>query len=485
MTHRIGAYAIATILAALMAGTMNAQVGNVFIHDPSTVVKCDGKYYTFGTGSGGLISKDGWTWTDGAVRTGGGVAPDVVKIGDRYLVSYSAGFPGTEGQTRGNIITMWTKTLDPTSPDFGYSEPQLVAWAASDEDCWAIDPAFLLDPNTGRLWCSYGTYFGEIRIVELDPATGKRLEGNEAVSIAIDCEATALMYRDGWYYLLGTHGTCCDGVNSTYNIVCGRSRSVTGPYVDNMGRDMMQGGGKMVLSAGDRRTGPGHFGLYVEEEGVEKMSCHYEADYELSGRSTLGIRSLIWKNGWPVAADFFKEGTYEIESERRGYSLELAVDFVRAQGGMRMFRRGAQEQPNVVLADQTLEDVIGTWPEGETEIRLGDYMFRPHQKWTVTAVPDAGGYLGAPYYKIEIAGTHRALAATADAELVSVPEFTGAPEQLWRIEQLVDGTFRILAKSVPGHEQEQLGLVCTGDSTLSLGKYDFNSDNCKWNFRVR
>lgn len=485
MTHRIGAYAIATILAALMAGTMNAQVGNVFIHDPSTVVKCDGKYYTFGTGSGGLISEDGWTWTDGAVRTGGGVAPDVVKIGDRYLVSYSAGFPGTEGQTRGNIITMWTKTLDPTSPDFGYSEPQLVAWAASDEDCWAIDPAFLLDPNTGRLWCSYGTYFGEIRIVELDPATGRRLEGNEAVSIAIDCEATALMYRDGWYYLLGTHGTCCDGVNSTYNIVCGRSRSVTGPYVDNMGRDMMQGGGKMVLSAGDRRTGPGHFGLYVEEEGVEKMSCHYEADYELSGRSTLGIRSLIWKNGWPVAADFFKEGTYEIESERRGYSLELAVDFVRAQGGMRMFRRGAQEQPNVVLADQTLEDVIGTWPEGETEIRLGDYMFRPHQKWTVTAVPDAGGYLGAPYYKIEIAGTHRALAATADAELVSVPEFTGAPEQLWRIEQLVDGTFRILAKSVPGHEQEQLGLVCTGDSTLSLGKYDFNSDNCKWNFRVR
>ena len=151
MTHRIGAYAIATILAALMAGTMNAQVGNVFIHDPSTVVKCDGKYYTFGTGSGGLISEDGWTWTDGAVRTGGGVAPDVVKIGDRYLVSYSAGFPGTEGQTRGNIITMWTKTLDPTSPDFGYSEPQLVAWAASDEDCWAIDPAFLLDPNTGRL----------------------------------------------------------------------------------------------------------------------------------------------------------------------------------------------------------------------------------------------------------------------------------------------------------------------------------------------
>ena len=484
MTHRFISLAFISVLASFLAGTAGAQVGEVYIHDPSTVVKCDGKYYTFGTGSGGLISDDGWTWRSGAVRTGGGVAPDAIKIGDRYLISYSSEFPGTEGHTRGNVITMWTKTLDPESPDFGYSEPQLVAWANADDDCWAIDPAFLLDPTTGRLWCSYGTYFGAIRIVELDPETGKRVEGNEAVDVAIDCEATALMYRNGWYYLLGTHGTCCDGTNSTYNIVCGRSRKVTGPYLDNMGRDMLEGGGKMVLSAGNRVTGPGHFGLFVEEEGVEKMSCHYEADFDRSGRSVLGIRSLLWKNDWPVAADPFKEGTYEIESERRGYALELAVDFVRMNGGMMMFWRRNADEPLVALENQKLEDVQAGWPEGTTGIRLGDYMFRPHQRWTVTAVPDAGGYLGAPYYKIVIEGTDRALAATADAELESVPEFTGADEQLWRIEQLVDGTFRIMPKSVPGHD-EPLALVCTGDSTLTLAKFDFNSDNSKWNFRDR
>ena len=476
---------LAVLLAAGIAVPAAAQVGNVYIHDPSTIVMSDGKYFTFGTGSGGLMSDDGWTWRDGAVRPGGGVAPDVVKIGDRYLVAYSAGYPGTEGKTRGNVTTMWTKSLDPESPDFGFTDPELVAWAGDDEDCWAIDPAFLLDPTTGRLWCSYGTYFGAIRIVELDPKTGKRVEGNVAKDIAIDCEATALMYKDGWYYLLGTHGTCCDGTNSTYNIVCGRSRSVTGPYVDNMGRDMLQGGGKMVLSAGDRATGPGHFGLYVEDEGCEKMSFHYEADFNRSGRSVLAVRSLLWKNGWPVAADLFKDGTYEIESERRGYSLELAVDFVRLQGGMmRGFGRNS-DGPVVSIEDQKLEDVIGGWPSGEVDIRLGDYMFRPHQKWTVTALEDAGGYLGAPYYKIVIAGTERALAATSDAELTAVPEFTGAPEQLWRIERLVDGTFRIMPKEVPGHEGEQFALVCTGDSTVALGKYDFNSDNSKWNFRDR
>ena len=67
---------------ALLPG--NAQVGAPYIHDPSTIAECDGKYYTFGTGGGGLISDDGWVWRNGAVRPGRGAAPDVIKIGDRY-----------------------------------------------------------------------------------------------------------------------------------------------------------------------------------------------------------------------------------------------------------------------------------------------------------------------------------------------------------------------------------------------------------------
>ena len=469
---------------ALSAISASAQIkGNIFIHDPSTIAECDGKYYTFGTGSGGLISEDGYTWTGGGVRTGGGVAPDVIKIGDRYLVSYSADFPGTQGKTRGNIITMWTKTLDPESPDFGYSDPMLVAWAEADEDCWAIDPAFLMGPD-GRLWCSYGTYFGAIRICELDPKTGDRMPGDIATDVAIDCEATAMMYRNGWYYLLATHGTCCDGVNSTYNIVVGRSRNPRGPYVDNVGRDMMEGGGKMVLSAGNRVTGPGHFGHFIVDEGVERMSCHYEADMDLSGRSVLAINALQWRDDWPFVADQFKPGSYEIESVRRGYALELEVDFVR-MAGRRARGFGSVDDPTFAIEEQKLVDVIADWPKGDIGVRANDYMFRPHQRWTVTAVEDAGGYLGFPFYKIEIEGTHRALAATADGELITVPAYSGADEQLWRIEQLVDGSYRIMPKAIPGYEGEPLALICTGDSTVALGKYDFNSDNSKWNFRDR
>lgn len=476
-------YKISAITALLFIyfTTVTAQIGEPFIHDPSTIMESDGKYYTFGTGGGGLISEDGWTWNSGAERPGGGAAPDAIKIGDRYLVVYGATGGGLGGGHNGKILTMWNKTLDPNSPDFEFSEPILVAQSDGVEDNDAIDPGLLLDPNDGRLWCSYGTYFGFIRLIELDPNTGARIDGNEAIDIAIDCEATDLEYRDGWYYLLGTHGTCCDGANSTYNIIVGRSKNVTGPYIDNMGREMLKGGGKLVIASRDTHIGPGHFGRYIIEEGVEKMSCHFEADLEQSGRSVLGIRPLLWKDGWPVAGEVFKEGTYKIESERRGYSLELMVDFVRMPGRMRGFNRDIDE-PIITVPSQKLDDVINTWPKGNIGVRIGDYMVRPHQRWTITSVPEAGGYLGGPYYKITIEGTDRALAATADAEVVTVPSFTGADEQLWRIDQLTDGTYRIMPKKIP-NSNKQYALVSSGDSTPTLAKFDMDSDNSKWNFR--
>ncbi len=532
-------------LMALSFGEIQAQIGAPFIHDPSTLVECDGKYYTFGTGGGGLISEDGWSWHSGAERPGGGAAPDAMKIGDRYLIAYSTTGGGLGGGHAGHVVTMWNKTLDPKSPDFKFTEPIEVANSGDLEDCDAIDAGLLLDPQTGRLWLTYGTYFGFIRQVELDPKTGERVKGNKAKDVAIDCEATDMIYHNGWYYLLGTHGTCCDGVNSTYNIVVGRSRSVNGPFIDNVGRDMLQGGGKMVIGASERLAGPGHFGRVILEEGVEKMSCHFEADFDQGGRSTLGIRPLLWVNDWPVAGELLREGKYEIESVRRGYSLELSVDFVRierARGGMGMFggfgggmaafggprpangqaanrpagaqgapgapagapagfggfggfggapqgaaRPAAQQSAPKPVEQQTLLDVYDTWPKGEIYARMADYMARPHQKWEITAIPDSAGYLGGSYYKIVIAGTKRALAVNANAEVITVPKYTGAQEQMWRIDQLTDGTYRIMPKiqKFAGLEDVKgsLALISAGDCTPAIAKFDMSTDNSKWNLK--
>lgn len=486
MTTKYRMWAAASLLTInFFASKALAQEGQPWIHDPATLAECDGKWYTFGTGGGGIVTEDGWHWHSGPVRPGGGAAPDVVKIGDRYLIAYSATGGGLGGGHNGRVLTMWNETLDPQSPKFKFTEAVEVAQSDGDEDNDAIDAGLLLDPTTGRLWLSYGTYFGNIRIVELDPKTGYRVDGNKAKDIAIDCEASDLIYKDGYYYLLGTHGTCCDGVNSTYNIVCGRSKDVLGPYVDNVGRDMFQGGGKMVVGGTDRAVGAGHFGRTVIDEGVEVMSFHWEADLERSGRSVLAIHPLLWKNGWPYAGDKIKEGTYAIISERRGYSLELAVDFVRMQQERQAWHRVDPNQATKAIPCQTLDEVKSTWADGDLGVRVGDYMGRPHQKWTITAVPEAGGYLSAPYFKISIAGTDRVLAATADKDVTALAKYTGEDSQLWRIEQLTDGTYRIMPKRIPGADKDntELVLYSIADSTPTLAKYDFNSDNSKWNLK--
>lgn len=84
-----------------------------------------------------------------------------------------------------------------------------------------------------------------------------------------------------------------------------------------------------------------------------------------------------------------------------------------------------------------------------------------------------------------IEGTNRALAATADRELTTVPQFTGDDEQLWRIEQATDGTFRLMPKRIPGEQQlnSRMCLYSAADSTPTLAEWDFGSDNAKWNLK--
>lgn len=82
-------------------------------------------------------------------------------------------------------------------------------------------------------------------------------------------------------------------------------------------------------------------------------------------------------------------------------------------------------------------------------------------------------------------GTERALAATAEKELTTVSQFTGADEQLWRIEQAIDGTFRIMPKRIPGQQalNTRYCLYSAADSTPTLALWDFSSDNSKWRLK--
>jgi arabinan endo-1,5-alpha-L-arabinosidase len=485
----------ALLLAVSPALALDGEPG---LHDPSTVIQAGGKFYTYGTGNGlpAYVSDDGWTWRRAGpvmravpggkpgpetIAKGGNNtwAPDIIRSGDQYFLYYSA--PGT--QPKAAIGLLVGKTLDPTSPDYAWRDAGPVVWSDGVEDCNAIDPGVFRDPADGSLWLTYGSYFGYIRLVQLDPQTGLRLyPARKPIDVAINSEASIMIARDGWYYLLVTHGSCCAGANSSYNIRMGRSRKVTGPFLDNMGIDMLQGGGKLFAASSGRAIGPGHFGLLDLGDGVEKFSLHYEADLDRGGISVLDIRPLLWRDGWPVAGDNVVAGTYQIESARTGTALEMAVQGVPV-GGPRTRGPGGPPRgdgpPPAPIPAQTPEHVGEAWPKGPVAVRMAPYMLQAQQKWTLAPVAGAGGYPGSPFFKITIAGTDRALAATADGELTVAASFTGGPEQLWRIDQLADGTYRLMPKGGAGGTGPR-ALSAIGSSTATLATFRADSDRQRW-----
>ena len=407
----------ALIILAWSACSAFALEGDIRIHDPSTIIKCDGVYYVFGTGRGipFLTSADAFTWQrSGRVfdrvpdsvhsyvpkNNGMGVwAPEIIKLNGEYCLYYAI---SAWGQFVSAIGLITTPTLDPKDPNYKWTDRGMIVHSVEGENLNAIDPGVIHAPD-GTLWMSYGSYHGDIQLVQLDPDSGLRIHAESRVWIlASHSEASDIVFHKDWYYLFVNHGSCCSGTNSTYHICVGRSRHVTGPYLDHYGDDMADGGGTLFLAAAGRQFGPGQFGLLVDD-GVEKFSCHYEADLDRGGRPTLDIRPLLWTaDDWPSPGENVRDGTYQIRSRRTGLVLQSSTT------------------------------------SSTDAVECADYLMRDNQKWTVTT---AGG----GFYKI-IGGTGgNALRAANDS--LAVAPFAGADDQLWRIDQLGDGNYRIASKA--------------------------------------
>jgi len=283
--------------------------------DPSTIVKCKDEFWVFYTGRGipSFHSKDLMKWEAGppvfraapewiatavpANRNMSYWAPDVIHLGDRYLLYYSV---SSFGKMTSAIGLATTPTLDPADPAYHWTDQGIVVQSQEGGDFNTIDPAAFSDDD-GTLWLAFGSYWSGIKLVQLDPKTGKRLNPDAPMSALAynkSIEASFLAKHDGYYYLFVNWGSCCQGVKSTYNIRVGRSRKITGPYVDKDGVDMLKAGGTLLLSNQGPLYGPGHAGILIES-GKSWFTSDFEGDTRLGGKPTLAIMPLTWNSGWP------------------------------------------------------------------------------------------------------------------------------------------------------------------------------------------
>ena len=128
-----------------------------------------------------------------------------------------------------------------------------------------------------------------------EPRTKPRLERLDMAADSSGIENPFIMKNGSYYYLFVSKGTCCSGANSTYHISYGRSTSVTGPYLDKNGVDMVNGGGTTLDAGGGRYIAPG--GESVSNGALARHDPHKARERAGIGlrRAARQCRRRLWK----------------------------------------------------------------------------------------------------------------------------------------------------------------------------------------------
>lgn len=300
------------------------------VHDP-VMIKQGDTWYLFCTGTGISVwsSKDTKSWKkeppvfssapQWAVEAVPGFngyiwAPDISFFNGNYYLYYAVSAFGKNTSCIGVAVN---KTLDPTSPDFKWNDKGKVIQSIPGRDLWnAIDPALIVD-ETAMPWLAFGSFWEGVKLVKLNTDLTSVAEPQEWHTIArrprdfgtpdtsagnAAIEAPFIFKKGPYYYLFVSWDYCCRAEKSTYKVVAGRSKTVTGPYVDKAGKRMDQNGGTLIVEGDGREWfGAGHNAVYTFD-GNDYIIYHgYDA--QDNGRSKLIIKSLKWdSDGWPVVA---------------------------------------------------------------------------------------------------------------------------------------------------------------------------------------
>ncbi|MDR0700017.1 MAG: family 43 glycosylhydrolase, partial [Tannerella sp.] len=276
--------------------------------DPTVIRADDGYFYLYATENIRNIpiyrsidlvdwTFQGTAFTDASRPTfepdGGLWAPDINFINGKYVLYYSMSVWGGE-QTCGIGVA----TSD--SPQGPFTDLGKLFRSSEIGVRNSIDP-FYIEEN-GKKYLFWGSFHG-IYYVELsdDGLALKYPDNPQPQQVAGTAfEGTYIYKRGDYYYLFASVGSCCEGLNSTYQLVAGRSASLFGPYVNKQGNSMMSNAYAPVVGFNNRFVGNGHCSEIVRDDaGSDWMLFHgWDVTNAANGRILL-LNQIKWENGWP------------------------------------------------------------------------------------------------------------------------------------------------------------------------------------------
>ncbi|UZR98805.1 arabinan endo-1,5-alpha-L-arabinosidase [Chondrinema litorale] len=300
---------------------------DVIVHDPMMIKQGD-TYFLFCTGRGISVfsSKDlkDWKkekpvfdtpplWAVEAVPTFKGHiwAPDISFHNGLYYLYYSV---SAFGKNTSCIGVATNKTLDPTDSNFKWIDHGKVIQSVPGRDLWnAIDPNLSYDENQ-QPWLTFGSFWSGMKLVKMDASLTEVAQPEEWYTISkrdrsfkqddynpgeAAVEAPFIFKKNGYYYLFVSFDYCCKGVESTYKVVVGRSKSIKGPFLDKEGIKMDEGGGSLLIEGNKDWNGVGHNSAYTFDGKDYFVSHAYDANDD--GKPKLIIREMAWDGEkWPI-----------------------------------------------------------------------------------------------------------------------------------------------------------------------------------------
>ena len=273
--------------------------------DPSIIKGEDGYFYLYATEdirnlpihrSKDLVNWEflGTAFTDENrpdFEPNGGIwAPDINKIGDKYVLYYSMSVWGGE----------WTCGIGcavSDRPEGPFKDCGMMFRSNGIKVQNSIDPFYIED--NGHKYLFWGSFRG-IYAIELSEDGLSLKSGSSPVQIAGTAyEGTYIHKRGGYYYMFASIGSCCDGLKSTYTTVVGRSTSLFGPYLDKKGQSMMDNHHEILIHKNDSFVGTGHNSEIVSDNaGTDWLFYHAVSVANPDGR-VLMLDKIDWIDGWP------------------------------------------------------------------------------------------------------------------------------------------------------------------------------------------